>query len=70
MPVDVVNKEASIMAGNFVVKPVLNLSCLDSHKVFTYPESGELRFYVEQSVRDKILESGCTGLEFSKTPVT
>ena len=68
-PPDVLNKDKSIFAGEFVVKPVLSKSAVGKHQVFSYPKAGELKLFVSKQVKIAIEAAGCTGLELSRAPV-
>jgi hypothetical protein len=68
-PPDVINKQESILADHFVVKPVLSKQAVSGHSVFSYVNAGSLPLFVTDSVRDAILKSSCTGIEFSRAPV-
>lgn len=67
-PPDIVSKEGSIFAGDFVVKPVLLRAAIGNHTVFSYPKAGELMLFVAESVKRAIEAVGCTGIEFSRVP--
>ncbi|MBD3673729.1 MAG: hypothetical protein HUJ26_09420 [Planctomycetaceae bacterium] len=68
-PPDVLDLEKSILAGDFVVKPVFAREKLYDHAVFSYPEAGELTFFVSEPVKCTIENASCTGLELSPAPV-
>lgn len=71
-PVDfpVVDEARSIMAGKMVVKPVLLTSAVRGRNVFTLPETHARRLFVSQKLRDAIREVNCTGVDFSKVPLS
>ena len=68
-PPEVLNKDRSIFAGDFVVKPVLSRDAIGCHRVFSYPKSGELRMFIAEPVKRAIEAAGCTGMELSPAPV-
>jgi len=68
-PPDILNKNKSILAGDFVAKPVLSKSSLGTHQVFSYPNAGELKLFVSEPVKRAIEAAGCSGLELSRAPV-
>jgi hypothetical protein len=63
--VDVLNKKKSIWAGDFVVKPVLDLGAIGSHRVFSYPGTAQ-RVIVSSEVKSAIEAFGLIGMEFSR----
>lgn len=68
-PPDILNKDKSIFAGEFVVKPVISKSAIGSHKVFAYPKAGETKLFVNEQVKIAVEAAGCTGLELSRAAV-
>ena len=63
-PRPVLDKKASIMVDDFVVKSVLSSSLLVNRRVFTHEEGGNLPLYVSDEVAERLQEEGCTGIEF------
>ena len=68
-PPDVLNMTMSIVAGDFVVKPVLSKQAVEGHDVFSFPNGGELPLFVSEPVKRAIVAAGCTGLELSQAPI-
>lgn len=68
-PPDVLDRDNSILARDFVVKPVLSKKKLAGHQVFAYPGAGELKLFVAEPVRTAIKEAKYTGMELSRAPV-
>lgn len=68
-PPDVLNKEKTIFAGEFVVKPVLSKIAIGNHRVFSFPKGGELPLFADEQAKLAIEAAGCTGLEASHTAV-
>jgi len=68
-PPDVLNRNKSILAGEFVVKPVLSRDAIISHQVFSFPKGGKLPLFVAESVERVIKAAGFTGMELSRAPV-
>jgi len=66
---DVLNRNKSILAGDFVVKPVLSTDAIVSHQVFSFPKGGKLPLFVAGPVKRAIEAAGCTGMELSHAPV-
>jgi hypothetical protein len=64
-PPDVLNKDKSIFAGEFVVKPVLSRTAVENHHVFAYPKAGEAKLFISGQVKMAIESAGCTGMELS-----
>jgi hypothetical protein len=69
VPPDVLNKGKSILAGDFVVKPVLSEGAIGQHQVFAYPKAGEMKLFVAEPVKRAIEAAGCTGMELSRALV-
>ena len=67
-PPDVVDKIASIIVDDFVVKPVLSKSAATGHRVFAYPDGGELKLFVDQRVMSAIVGNGCSGMQLTEAP--
>ena len=67
---DVLDKEKTIFAEDFVVKPVFSGALLANHRVFTYPRNQGRPLFVVKEVRRAIEEVECTGLHFSQVRVT
>lgn len=65
-PDDVISKERSIFADDFVVKLVLRRDRLVGHRVFSYSGGGNMPLIVLDEVREGLLLSGCTGFESSE----
>ncbi len=68
-PPDVLNWDKSILAGDFVVKPVLSKDATSGHQIFAYPRAGKLSLFVAEPVKRAIEAAGCTGMELSRAPV-
>lgn len=68
-PPDILNKNKSIYAGDFVVKPVFLKDAISRHHVFAYSKAGHLKLFVSEPVKLAIEAEGCTGIEFSEAPV-
>lgn len=63
-PPDVINKTLSILADDFVVKPVLSRQATSGHRVFGFPGGGNLPLFVSQRVKEAIESARCTNIEF------
>jgi hypothetical protein len=68
-PIDCLDPLHTIRSGDFVVKPVLAAAAVSGHDVFTYPGSGELCWFVSDTVKGAIKSARCTGLMLSKAPM-
>lgn len=66
---DVLQKDATIFAGKYVVKAVLAESLVNGHHVFAYPQAGELAIFVSSEVKNAVEASRLTGMEYSKIPI-
>jgi hypothetical protein len=64
-PPDVLNKEKSLFARYFVVKPVLSEAAVGNHQVFSYPGGGEITLFVSRKVKLAIKSAGYSGMELS-----
>jgi hypothetical protein len=64
-PLNSIDSDRSILAGDFVVKPVLSKKLLGDHAVFSLPARTTTMF-VETTVRHAIEAAGCTGIEFDR----
>lgn len=65
-PPDVLNKEKSLFARDFVVKPVLSEAAVGNHRVFSYPGGGEITLFVNEQVKRAIKAAGYSGMELSR----
>lgn len=68
-PPDILNKNKSLIASDFVVKPVFLKDAISRHQVFAYSKAGQLKLFVSESVKDAIEAEQCTGMEISRAPV-
>jgi len=68
-PPDVLDKQKTIFADHFVVKPVLSRVLVGKHQVFGYPRCGPLKLFISHHVKSAVEEQGCTGMEIAKAPV-
>jgi hypothetical protein len=68
-PPDVLDKNKTIFAGDFVVKAVLSTEAVVGHRVFGYPRCGCLRLFISEEVRTAIIEEQCIGMDISKAPL-
>lgn len=64
-PLNSIDRDRSILAGDFVVKPVLSAELLGDRAVFSLPGRTTTMF-VEAAVRRAIELAGCTGIEFDR----
>jgi hypothetical protein len=63
---DVLDPQRTIRAGGwFVVKPVLSVVRVGSHRVLSFPGAAT-RLIVSETVKAAIVKEGCTGVDFSK----
>ncbi|WP_027360160.1 imm11 family protein [Desulforegula conservatrix] len=62
----VINKEKSIMAGDMIVKPVLNISIVKSHNIFTLPGEAGRTIFVSECLKKIIDKIKLSGLAFTK----
>lgn len=69
-PFDVVHREQSILAGDFVAKLVLRNDRLTDRHVFSYPGGGGLPLIVTDRVKAALERAGCTGIEYSEVRVS
>jgi hypothetical protein len=64
-PADVLDRNMSMFAGDFAVKPVLSRAAAEGHKVFSFTKGGDLLFFVHDSVRNAIESDKLTGAVLS-----
>jgi hypothetical protein len=65
-PIDfpVINKDKSLMAGDMVVKSVLDISIVKDHTIFTLPAEGGRIIFVSENLKEAIEHSNLTGMSF------
>lgn len=64
---DVLNESRSIMAGDFVVKPVIDARKVKDRQVFRLPEA-MLTAFVSGEMRAKLADAAITGVHFETAP--
>jgi hypothetical protein len=65
-PADVIDREKSVMVDDFVAKLALHGQKLVGHSVFSYREGGSLLLIVSEDVKARLVQSGCTGIQYSE----
>ena len=66
----VVNKEKSIMAGDLVVKSVLNFKIVKDHNIFTLPGEAGRTVYISELLKKVIVNNELTGMAFTIVKIT
>jgi hypothetical protein len=69
-PLDILDKEKSIMADDFVVKAVVRAEAIGDHQVFTFKGAGTTRFIVSERVKRALEAAGCKPIEFNKVALS
>ena len=62
----VVNKEKSTMAGDMVVKSVLDINTVKDHNIFTLPGEAGRTIYISEHLKEAIESNELTGMAFVK----
>jgi len=62
---DILHREKSIFAGDFVVKPVIDSRKVGTRQVLAFDPNSD-RFFVSDKIRQALILAGCRGVEFSK----
>jgi hypothetical protein len=62
----VINKDKSIMAGDMVVKSVLDISIVKDHDIFTLPGEAGRTIFVSESLKKTIVKNKLSGMAFTK----
>jgi len=63
---DILHREKSIFAGDFVVKPVIDARKVGTRQVLAFDPNSD-RFFISDRIRQALVSAGCRGIEFSKT---
>lgn len=64
---DVLNESRSIMAGDFVVKPVIDAEKVRGRQIFRLPEA-MLTAFVSRELKEKMADAAITGVHFEAAP--
>ncbi len=67
-PPDVLHAEKTVFAGDFVVKAVLSKHAAEGHRVFGYPNCGQLPVFISEEVRQSLRKEKCTGIQIAGVP--
>jgi hypothetical protein len=68
-PPDILDREHSTIINDMIVKPVFRADALSEHGVFSHLGGSETALFVAASVKEKLEEAECTGLEFSPAQI-
>jgi len=63
--VDMIDRQKSTYAGDFVVRPYFNILAIGEHQVFSFP-GGEFSVIVSERIKNAVLANGCVGIDFSE----
>lgn len=65
---NVIHRTKSVFSGSVMVKPCIDASLVDGHRLLSWPHNS-VTLVIANQVKNAIARAGCTGMTFSKVPI-